>query len=337
MQEGIIAFFETPEQLRARLRKTGLTGEAIDAAWPDWWSDGSAGSLSAEAELRFTLARNLGLSPGGLMEPGDPTFVWRDSAKFKRLTGDEPAQRVLSAFARAFASAVDQLVETQIQSLDHSASSLREAILRTTDAVRLVDLLSLAWGLGVPVTFLHVFPATNKSMDAMTSTSRTRPVVMLGRQSTYEASLAFTLAHELGHIFLGHLDQGATVVDVGDPLEPDPEGDPEEAAANAFAKELLTGHPEFDPVPSSATFNAGELAVASIKLGAKYAIDPAMVALCAAFGTNDWARGYGALKVMGLSKEGLPTAINDVAARELRLRSRTSSASTFVSRVLGRA
>ena len=72
------------QTLRMRLHSAGLSAAAVDAAWPGWWTEDAEGSPSARAELRFALARNLGLSAKALVgERVD--FVWRDTARFKHL------------------------------------------------------------------------------------------------------------------------------------------------------------------------------------------------------------------------------------------------------------
>ena len=70
--------------IRRELRNAGLTTGAIDAVWPQWWDESAESSPAASAELRYTLARRLGLSPQSLFE-GPPRFVWRDRAKYKEL------------------------------------------------------------------------------------------------------------------------------------------------------------------------------------------------------------------------------------------------------------
>ena len=88
-------------KLRRQLQSAGITRRAIDAAWPQWWSAEAEGSVSAVAELRFTMARRFGLSPQSLFEEA-PLFVWRDEAKFKNLgTATEEEAVVLSSFAVA--------------------------------------------------------------------------------------------------------------------------------------------------------------------------------------------------------------------------------------------
>lgn len=73
---------DNAEQLVRRLRGAGLTSVAINAAWPTWWSDELASEPSGRAELRFALARRLGISPRSLS--GERVeFIWARQAKFK--------------------------------------------------------------------------------------------------------------------------------------------------------------------------------------------------------------------------------------------------------------
>lgn len=54
-------------KLFQELRKVGFSSDAIEAAWPSWWSDDISASPSSRAELRFALARKLGLSAKPLL------------------------------------------------------------------------------------------------------------------------------------------------------------------------------------------------------------------------------------------------------------------------------
>ena len=70
---------ESAGDLRLRLRGLGLSDSAVSAAWPRWWSEDAESSASARAELRFGVARRLGLDPHSLLEDRDaPRFLWRD-------------------------------------------------------------------------------------------------------------------------------------------------------------------------------------------------------------------------------------------------------------------
>ncbi len=59
---------ESAADFKARLiQRTGLTDDAVTAAWPDWWGQEAEVSASANAELRFSLARKLGLDARTLL------------------------------------------------------------------------------------------------------------------------------------------------------------------------------------------------------------------------------------------------------------------------------
>src|SRR3546814_4976504 len=75
---------ESAADFKARLiRRTGLSESAITAAWPDWWSEAAEASPAAQAELRFSLARKLGLDARSLLGEDQPRFIWNDSTRFK--------------------------------------------------------------------------------------------------------------------------------------------------------------------------------------------------------------------------------------------------------------
>ena len=168
--------------LRRRLRQAGLSDPAINAAWPAWWSDAATVSRSARVELRFALARNLGLSPKSLL--GDRVeFVWKDEARFKHLLvkGGEQ-QSILTSFCITVGRLVLRASPERGPVVGISAEGLRGAVLRSRPFVDLVGLLASCWGLGIPVVHLRVFPLPAKSMHATVVTSGGRYAVLLGRE-----------------------------------------------------------------------------------------------------------------------------------------------------------
>jgi hypothetical protein len=228
------------KRLKQSLRRLGLSGSAISAAWPGWWSDDAEHSASARAELRFSLARKLGLDPRSLLEEQEPSFVWRNNTKFKRLSTETAQERdAISSFgasiARTFVSATAE--GPSIEGVE--AQSLRNSILAKQPFVRLIDLLALCWAIGIPVAHLRVFPLSAKRMCAMAVRVGHRYVVLLGKDAMYPATIAYYLAHEVGHAALGHLAHETAVVDLQDPLSEESSTDDEEVAADKFALELL--------------------------------------------------------------------------------------------------
>lgn len=161
--------------------------------------------------------------------------------------------------------------------------------------VDLGGLLALCWAVGIPVIHLRVFPLEAKSMHAMVVRVDDRFAILLGRDASYPAPIAFTLAHELGHAVLGHLRDAPALVDLKDPatvVEPDDQ----ESEADQFALSLLTGRPDPEITTSLTSFNAPTLADAVIRAAPSYHIEPGTLALCVAHRTGAWPMAMSALK-----------------------------------------
>lgn len=305
------------EILRRQLRGAGLSDRAIDSAWPAWWREELGESASGRAELRFALARKLGLSPRGLLSER-VEFIWDDQAKFKHLSVEDDQERAaLTAFGvtigRMLISASDEVASL----VNIDAQIIRNEVLASgTPYVDLQSLLALCWGVGIPVIHLRVFPLEAKRMHAMVVRLDDRLAVLLGKDASYPAPLAFTLAHELGHIALGHLEAAPALVDLQDPaLALD--GDDQETEANRFALKLLTGRPDPEITTSAENFNSPTLAAAVMRAGPEYGVDPGTLALCVGHRTGVWPVAMTALRF--IYGEGKPAwrPINEMAAGQL--------------------
>lgn len=270
------------------LRKAGISRAAIAAAWPSWWTEEAGHSPSGRAELRFALARRLGLEPKPLL--GERVeFVWNDEARFKHLSvEDEPQKAALTSFGMSVGRILLRASGGELTK-PVSAEALRAAILSSSPFVDLGVLIATCWTLGIPVVHLRVFPLDAKSMHAMVVSVGGRFAILLGRDNSYPAPLAFTLAHELGHIMLGHLEDAPALVDMMDPAMTG-DGDDQEVEADRFALTLLTGTPDPDIQTSFEKFNAPTLADAALRAAPTYGVEPGTLALCLAFSP---ARGGG--------------------------------------------
>jgi hypothetical protein len=314
IEEAAVAL--SGDELRVELRRAGIANAAVDAVWPLWWSNEAEGSLSATAELTFTVARRLGLAPQALLG-GEARFEWRDQTKFKHLsTQASPEEAALASFGFAVARALLR-GHSGVGLRTFTALEMRDSILAQSRAVDAENLLLVAWGLGIPVVHLEVFPLPQKRMHAMSIGLRDRAVVLLAQRRSYTAPLAFDLAHELGHVMLGHLNNGAAIVDFDDPLVAPELDDDEERAADRFALELLTGQPEPRVETSIAEFNATQLAAAVLDRAPDLGIDPGVLAMCAGYTTGRWNRAYGALKMIPPGVQDVASSVNALARREL--------------------
>jgi hypothetical protein len=331
------ATIDSAERLRERLRRLGLADAAVEAAWPRWWSDDAEASTSARAELRFGVARRLGLDPGSLLLDDDqPRFLWRHEARFKHLSAeDELEQAGIASFGRAVATAIAPSVTGARGDLNGSeATALRRELLeRGRPFIGLDTLLALSWGVGIPVVHLRVFPWPQKRMAAMTVRIGDDSFVLLGKDAMYPPWIAFYLAHELGHIALSHVDRDQALVDL-DPGERVVSPDDEEAAADAWALELLTGQARLEVRPADENQSARELARVARTAGAQLAIEPGTLALAFGYTTGEWRIANGSLK--GIYDVATPVwrVVNRYAAQQMDLGEAPADAADFVREVL---
>jgi Zn-dependent peptidase ImmA (M78 family) len=324
----------TAAKLRQELRQAGLSYRAIDAAWPSWWSDDLESSSSARAELRFTLARRLGLSPKPLL--GERViFVWRDNARFKHLTNlDSHAQDALTSFGAAIGQHLLRATPNSVQLDEVHAEALRAAILQTNPSVGLQAILAFCWGVGIPVVHLRVFPLQAKRMHAMVVHIDNRFAILLGKDAEYPAPVAFTLSHEIAHILLNHLANQTALVDLDDPAEAD-DSDDEESAADRFALELLTGHSNPDIQLNVETFNAAQLADVVLRSAPQYKIEPGVLALCVAYRTQAWPVAMRALDIIYSEKKPVWREVNGTAVCQLAWSELSDDAADYLRRVMG--
>lgn len=332
----------TSRELKDRLGALGMSPTVVDAVWPAWWSEEAESSPSARAELRFGVSRRLGIDPRSLLGADEePRFLWGGrEAKFKNLSGASEVERTgLTSFGRAVASILLQATPPASRGIVGTAArALRDAVLSTDrEFVDLRSLLTVCWGVGIPVVHLRVFPWSAKRMAAMTVRVGDRSAILLGRDFEYPAPVAFHLAHEMGHIGLDHLSPGEAIVNVDPPdraLEP---ADEEEEAADRFALELLTGRPDLEVTEAedSAAASPGGLARVVQQEGPRLRIEPGTLALCFGYSTQKWEAAFGALKTIYSSPAPAWQAVNGVAGTQLELDSISQDASRFLTTVLG--
>lgn len=303
------------QELRAKLRATGLTTRVVDAAWPAWWSEDAEESASAVAELKFALARQLGMAPSSLLSGESPQFIWYDETKYKNLgTTTDLEASVLASFSISVSRDALAATPPSMSRLSGDPSAVRQTLLEHSESIGLPEVLGLCWRHGIPVLQLRVFPLQHKRMHAVAARVGDRHAVLVGHESRFQAQVAFWVAHELGHIARGDVRDAAALMDVEDPLRV-PTKDDEEEGADSWALELLTGHP--DRVVESATdgYTASDLAAAVRKQSSVFRVDPGVLALCLGHNDSTWAQVMGALKILGEVDVG--GFINQTAATQL--------------------
>jgi hypothetical protein len=174
-------------------------------------------------------------------------------------------------------------------------------------------------------------------MAAMTIGVDARAAILLGKDSTYPAPIAFYLGHELGHFALGHTAGGTSVVDMGAEVTSS-EGDDEEQAADRYALELLTGDPAPRVLPDRDENVSGRsLAKAAQETGPGLGIEPGMLAQCFGYSTGDWATANAALRYIYPGSSPVWEAVNGIAWGQLDETAIPADADDFLRSALGAA
>lgn len=329
---------ENANQFRLRLQKLGLSDPVITAAWPTWWSDAADASPSARAELRYSIARKLGLEPHSLLKDGGaPDFVWKNSARFKNISGESDLEKsALTSFGTALGRILLLGTKEGYRIGETTALGLRSKILEKQPFVRLIDLIAVVWAFGIPTIHLRVFPFMQKRMAAMSVGLGNGNAILLAKDAQYPAQIAFYLAHELGHVFLHHLQNNEVLVDYeADDNVRNENPDPEEAEADAFALELLTGHREPIIVPAGKGNGARSLANAVLDAAGNLAIEPGTLALCFGHSTGDWQTAFGSLRHIYDAPQPVWKAVNEIAATQLSFADLPQDTASYVKNVLG--
>lgn len=325
------------QRFRTRLAQATRLGDSvIEAAWPEWWSDAADASPSALAELRFSIARKLGLDPRSLLDDEQPRFTWDDSAKYKNFKGDTGCERpAITSFGTSVSRMLIRAVPSYHPAEGIEATTLRKSILGQHMFVGLEGLLAFLWGVGVPVIHLRVFPFSAKRMCAMAVRAGERYAVLLARDSQYPAWTAFHLAHEVGHIVLGHIRSNSALVDMEDLSEAAMAQDDEEIAADRYALHLLTGNPDLKVVTKGQGHNPMELAGQVLKLGSELAIEPGALALCYAHSTKDWSTAQAALPHIYERSIHTWEVINGIAIKQIMWNEMSDENECFIRAVMG--
>ena len=266
--------------LYRRLSQVGLTRHFVrNTALPSWWDDEVAANPAGYAQGLLLLSRHLGLDLRSLQDDTVPLRL-RDfgACKYKKRAGVTEDEL---AMARVIATRAAQLAAEAMPdapaALPASAAEARQQILDGgAPWVGLHELLDYCWSLGVPVLHLDHFPPHAHRPDGFAARVRGRPVIVLCRKARNPAWMLFILAHELGHILLGHIeDDGALLDEHVDEASQDGE----EKEANAFAVELLTGRPDRRFVAAGRWPNAQGLADEALRIGRQTQTDPGHIVL----------------------------------------------------------
>lgn len=318
------------DQLVNRLLDIGLSQEVVDLSLPDWWVVEDNESASARAMASMLLARRLNLDPTTLLDDGVPVgFLHTGVSKFKHMRLADGARRdALVGFATGVGRILLSLAEDEpAHAVPKDPLDLRKALIAERPFVSFGDVITACWSLGVPVLHLRVFPAQTKGVTAIAVKLGGRHAILVARESGFDAQYMFHVAHELGHIALGHLEDGGAIVDA-DPNDPENErdelvDDEEEHSADAYAQALLTGSPSFEVFGPEETQGpqrfgtARELATRAQQLSGELRVDPGHLVMVFGHSTMDWKFAFAAAKLLPQQPKKPGSLVNRVMWQQL--------------------
>lgn len=260
--------------------------------------------------------------------------MWKNEARFKHLSAaDAEHEAALASFGMIIGGLVLRATPRGNSLGAIGAEELRDAILSSQNFVDLQSLLATCWALGVPVVHLRVFPLETKAMHAMVVQSEGRFAILLGRDSNYPAPIAFTLAHEIGHIAQGHVGQSPALVDM-DELDGD-SSDDQEKEADTYGLTLLTGRGDPAIETNVDQFNSTMLAKAVLDAAPRYRIEPGALALCLAYRRKAWPVAMAALRLIYPEPREVWREVNSIADLQLSWDAIGPEAADYVRRILG--
>jgi Zn-dependent peptidase ImmA (M78 family) len=323
--------------LYRRLSSAGLSRKFVrETVLPSWWEDAAAETPAGYSQALIYLSRHAGIDLASLRDPsGDITpnpVPCRLKARRQGASGSD------NAFSRSVAIQVATLAaiasKTPAPFQLPAATAIRSEILRGgAPWVDLVHLVDWSWRAGIPVVPVSGLPG-RKGMDGLSARSGDHTAVAICSDRKSSAWLLFILAHELGHVALGHLRESMPVVVDEDVRHSD--ADPDERAANRFACELLAGRPDLAVSAPGRWPDATTLAREALRIGESEQIDPGHVVLNYAYsmGPTFFAVANAALQRLSPSDDGR-AILRKKLADSLEWSQLPADAAEFLARMTG--
>lgn len=262
---------------------------------PTWWDEELVDSPSANQQAVINVAKLLNLDISSVLDNNAELQFRAVDCKYKK-AGNKAVNELIAGtgIINSLAHTVADITKNEFVQFS-SADNIRSKILNDGNPwVGFLELASYCWEQGVPVLYIPELPVSKK-MDALVVNVKGRPVIALTKKHRHDSQLLFLLAHEMGHVFHGHVGEGQTLVD--EKINKLQKDDYQELEANQFAIHLLTGK-ENTKYHSKRRLYAKELAHAAVDEGKNEKIDPGHIILNWGHSTKLWAIANSALNLV---------------------------------------
>jgi hypothetical protein len=262
-------------------------------------------SADGVAELAMHMSRRLSIDFGSLIKGLIVPKGAVARVAFKHgVNTDSSSLQAASFIASSLAQAVLAAMPTHYRPLPISPSDLRrQASDLTSGPFGFEALLNICWDHGIPVIPLPNLPVGIRKMDGAVLQIGERPVIILAKKKSSRAWLSFILAHEIGHIILGHLQPGSTIVDISlqetSTYLSESSKDLQESDADTAALEIMGGAAVSEEIARwSSNDSPVELAVNARSASATLNIEAGHFILRHAFATKRWPEAIVALRFL---------------------------------------
>lgn len=308
---------------------------------PDWVTPDVLSDETASAEVATILAKRLGLRPTSLFSqtPHIESLRRRDTKYKRSIPNRSKNLTAATAVAVGVAETIAAACRIPFLPFPSSAQRLRQSVLTDFPGnwLGLRNLLMSCWAHGVPVVHLARIGQGVSKMDGMVVQCDDRPVIVLSKNTELWAWQLFVLAHEVAHIALGHVEPDEILIDeeLGRESYAMEDPDLDERAADAFAIELLNGHPDATYRVSEERVNAPTLAKAAYDHGKPRQIDPGHIVLNFAHRSGEWATGFAAAKILQSDNPPAAHVINEAMWREFDPEAFSDDTLEFLRRATG--
>lgn len=233
-----MAKIPTMSALYKKLATLGFNQKYIrEYGLPSWWDDELNDKPLAVLEGAGYIADNFNIDLKSLLTPEEKVKLNPlPHTKFKQHNSQNKEYPYL---AQTLASRVAELISygtnIEYKNLPNDAQTIREEILSNHKTVNLKSLLDYCWTKGIAVGYVNNFPKQTKKFAGFIQWQDNCPVIILSSNHKHRAKFTFDLAHELGHLALGHLKEGILIDESLEFYS----NDDEEKEANEFAVKLL--------------------------------------------------------------------------------------------------
>lgn len=252
-------FSLTMSDVYKRLKKLNLDETFVrQVALPSWWNKELDNKPIAVLEATGHIAQRLNLDLKSLiLEDGQPQFKPLPHTKFKYHGQTEKAKPTTAqAIASQVAEVVARATQLPFSPLPSDPLAIRQTIIEQYPQVTLYGILDYCWQHGIAVVYFNRYPQGTRKLAGMIQwVEEQYPVIVLSSGHTHPARLAFDLAHELGHLALGHVKEGILL----DETLNQKSDDQEEQESNSFAAKLLVGNLD-GAINARKFYNAKQLA-----------------------------------------------------------------------------